>query len=346
MSEYRANVNRSQEKKVLFFKIYIFIFRDLKLLTDDRTQPFIELLLKYIRTPDPKLDYNSDALIDSINICVSYEPNKIMFINENGMFYFYNYFIKLMNKSVSKFVTTYKSIYNIDESLVSFLNRKKLNLCVIQIMKQLCETGDDECAKLLLTVFKMLHRLGIFDEMKFYCDKLLSWANSLILLDYQRKQSQLLIVHLSKIFSYILNGPKNKFQIDKLCKLINLSALFAIDLSRKLKDVSRGFGNFLVTQNNKLKFYVIYLSLVAFPIIDHKKDAFLREILLELTSSFRSFFEKFSIDYLPLEHQTIIVQYYVRSVVTLKINHFLLKNKNYSCFSKRIINETSLGNNC
>ncbi|KII63729.1 hypothetical protein RF11_08721 [Thelohanellus kitauei] len=72
-------------------------------MTCSKAQGFFVLFLKLIKSSDILVSFDLDQLIDSIQKCISYEPNKVLFINENGMYNFYNYCRNHMTNITSKF---------------------------------------------------------------------------------------------------------------------------------------------------------------------------------------------------------------------------------------------------
>ncbi|KII72744.1 hypothetical protein RF11_03698 [Thelohanellus kitauei] len=343
MSRNETNDAGYQGTEILLLEVFTLIFRNTNVLTESKSKSFVSFFLKIIKKREAIPDFYTDPLIDSISICVSHDPYKIMFINENWMFNFYYHFIKSMNKSARRFLTICKNIYDIDHSKSCYLYHKRLRKGLKEILTKFYDTSDYDCAKILLIVFKMLNRLGLIVEMKFDYQPLLDITNSLFLRHYYKIEESSTIINLSKIWTCILNGSKSKFQIDTLDKLIILSAIFAIDLTRKLQEVSHTSGNFGVTRNKKLKFYVIYFSFVAFPIIDHEKYWFLSDVLSELSSTFQEYYENISFINIPLDDQTVIFRYYLKSCSTLKIEDFLEKHQNISRFLYMLLEDTSRG---
>ncbi|KII63117.1 hypothetical protein RF11_01867 [Thelohanellus kitauei] len=85
MSKGEKNINRYRKKKILLFDIFTFIFRNTNVLRDPKTRKFILIFLNFIKTREYIRRYNPTSLIGSVMICVSHEPNKILFINENEL---------------------------------------------------------------------------------------------------------------------------------------------------------------------------------------------------------------------------------------------------------------------
>ncbi|KII72805.1 hypothetical protein RF11_11154 [Thelohanellus kitauei] len=179
---------------------------------------------------------------------------------------------------------------------------------------------EEEIARLLFIILNMLnHQIGI-EGIKINITNIYKITQWIYDDNYVHNRSFLVTLHLPKIWSAVLNRPKNTFKIDKISKLKVFAALFAIDICCKLKKVLRGSGNFELTKNKKKKLYIIYFALVAFPLIEELEDALFYEILTELHMSFQRYFEVYSIEDIPIESQFIILQYYIKSSATLKID--------------------------
>ncbi|KII73491.1 hypothetical protein RF11_13757 [Thelohanellus kitauei] len=58
MSEGDTNVERYQDKKMLFFDIFTFIFRNHHLVSNLKAISFLQMFLKFIKTRDPGEVYN------------------------------------------------------------------------------------------------------------------------------------------------------------------------------------------------------------------------------------------------------------------------------------------------
>ncbi|KII64504.1 hypothetical protein RF11_12615 [Thelohanellus kitauei] len=309
----------SCQEKILLFDIFTFIFRNANLLMDSESQPFIEFFLKFIESRDIS-GYNPDALIYSIMICVSYYPNKVKFIEENGMFNFYFNFIKINGNLAHKFWIMCEDIYELDRDRNTKLSVTKLNKCQRQIMTTSVPKTDEECARLLFTVFKMFKRQRLLNVISFDVNRFYAITVSIFDDHIHKYKNSLLIVHLQKIWGGILNRRKNSFQIDLFKKLKVFAALFSINISNKLKKDLSGSVKFEVTNKIKQKLYIIYLTLVAFPVIDHQTDTWLVNVLIELHMSFQEYLQNYLFKDLPFESQFIIIKYYIKSHMTINLD--------------------------
>ncbi|KII64765.1 hypothetical protein RF11_07685 [Thelohanellus kitauei] len=101
-------------------------------------------------------------------------------------------------------------------------------------------------------------------------------------------------------------------------KLIHLSTIFAIGLSGRLICVLDGTLNFSLTKNIKQSLYVMYLTLVVYPIIDHNEYKWLKKVLNKMHKLLLKNFENKSFAWLTIENQFHILQYLIKSVSTLK----------------------------
>ncbi|KII68846.1 hypothetical protein RF11_03051 [Thelohanellus kitauei] len=85
MSEGGTRIHLYEEKKILIFDVFTFIFRNASLVTNRKAKSFIVLILKLIKICDGIPDFDPNPLLESIINCIIYDPNKVMFINENAM---------------------------------------------------------------------------------------------------------------------------------------------------------------------------------------------------------------------------------------------------------------------
>ncbi|KII60856.1 hypothetical protein RF11_00609 [Thelohanellus kitauei] len=342
MIELGMSVDGYQQKKLIFMDVFIFIFRNTSLLENHKAKSFVPLFAKFIKMNGPILGVNVYAIMDSIKVCILYEPNRVLFINENVIFNFY-YFFRIQKFRLSKqYLKRCQKVYTIDYKKISSLNLIKLTENITQIMKKLFESKEIDCAMLLFTVFRMLHRLRLVDEIEFHATKLFDITFSMFLHNFYRNFDHNFFKNISKIWSNIINGSKNQFHINTIDNLIKLSAIFALDLSSKLREVTRGPSNFELTKNKKQRLYLIYFTLVAFPIVDHDANPWLRAVLTELHSSFKKYFKKYSFALHTIENHFLILQYYIKSHTTLKYPISSRDEYLFSRFFKRLASYPSL----
>ncbi|KII61035.1 hypothetical protein RF11_01752 [Thelohanellus kitauei] len=150
--------------------------------------------------------------------------------------------------------------------------------------------------------------------------------------------------HLPKIWSFILNSPRNTFIIDTIDKLMIFASLFSFDISCKLLKVLTESTNFEVTKNKKQKIYIIYLTLVAFPMINQAENTWILVFLIEMHNWLKHYFENNSIENLPPQDQFLLIQYYIKSIVTLNIRNYSTVQNIILNFLKRLSTNASLSN--
>ncbi|KII63295.1 hypothetical protein RF11_04954 [Thelohanellus kitauei] len=310
-----------QTKKNLLMDSFAFIFRNLNSLKESNAQSVVKIFLKVIqsRNTNSESDLHHFILFEPIIICVSYQPNKIFFIDENGVFNFYQHFNMSKIKNARNFWKICDQIYSLKHSGSSLFSCIKLKNHINQIMKSYLDTKNDDYAKLLLRILTMICQLRMLDEIQLNINKFYE-ISTCIFLRYGKKIScPLFFVTLSKIWIIILKNPRNTFQINTMNKLIFLAGIFSFDLSTNLKKDLKKIGTFLLTQNNKKRLYVIHLALIAFPMIDHKNYVWLREVLKRLHESFQMYIKTEPIKLFTIENQYFIFQYYIKSIVTLNM---------------------------
>ncbi|KII61829.1 hypothetical protein RF11_10098 [Thelohanellus kitauei] len=337
MSESGMKIDRFREKKILFFDVFTFIFRDINFLRDPKLKLFVLIFLEIIKTRESNCLFNPHALILSINICVSHEPYKVLFINENGLYNLYYYFhIRTMNLT-QKFLSICESIYEIDLVKKSSLCPLRLGRSVNIILKKTWHPLHEIRGKFCLAVFKMLYRLRLLDEIKFDIDNFFYFTMAFVTCHVYICQDTMFIIYLSKIWTEILNGSRNTFQLTCEEHLIFLSGIFCIDLSRKLMTVYRGSGKLELTKNKKLRMYIIYLSLIGYPVMNHQKKTWLYDVLNQLIFSFRKYLEKYALKDHTIEDQFLIIRHYIKSLVTLDIQISWGENEILTDFVERIV---------
>ncbi|KII69756.1 hypothetical protein RF11_16301 [Thelohanellus kitauei] len=63
-------VNEYNEMKILFFDVFIFLFRNNLLIDHIKAKPFIELFLQFIKIKNDKEVYDAKNLLNSIQQCI------------------------------------------------------------------------------------------------------------------------------------------------------------------------------------------------------------------------------------------------------------------------------------
>ncbi|KII67465.1 hypothetical protein RF11_07457 [Thelohanellus kitauei] len=115
MSEDRTNVDNYDEMVFLLFNIFIFIYRNHNCVGDPKTRSFVNIFLKLIKNRDKHEAFPIEELLDSINICLSYDVNKVLFINENGIPNLYIYFDISSTKTSVQFWKICHKVYKLDQ---------------------------------------------------------------------------------------------------------------------------------------------------------------------------------------------------------------------------------------
>ncbi|KII74911.1 hypothetical protein RF11_07423 [Thelohanellus kitauei] len=316
----QMTIDEYYEIKISLFDVFSFIFRNSNMLLENETQKFIDLFIRFIDKREDMSSYIAHALIDAVIICVSHKPNKIMFIEENCMFNFYCTFIKGREGLAEKFWIMCEELYWADHGKCDTLNINKLNKCIKDIITAFLIKREEELARLLFKVFKMLYHQKLIDVTKFDVNKFYRVTHSIFNDCIGKNNDSLLLFHLPKIWISIYKRPTNVFKITNFNKLTIFAALFSMAISNILKKVISGPGEFKITKNKNQMLNVVYFALVAFPRLSQTSRTLLFNVLIDLHNSFQEYFEKYSIENHPIESQIVIVQYYVKSFVTFDIH--------------------------
>ncbi|KII66388.1 hypothetical protein RF11_15394 [Thelohanellus kitauei] len=171
-------VENHQDMKFLLLEVFTFIFRNPwgNIFKEKKSETFVIFLLKFIQTYDRlKFDMVND-LIDSINVCISHEPYRMMFIEENATFHFYYYFGLESKTTEEKFWDMCENVYHGNEDTLSQLNVLKLNKSINDIMTKFAETKNDDCVKLYFMTHIIndiqykCHESNLFSEFNLYKD--------------------------------------------------------------------------------------------------------------------------------------------------------------------------------
>ncbi|KII73825.1 hypothetical protein RF11_08196 [Thelohanellus kitauei] len=313
--EDRINVNRFVNK--LIVHIFTFIFRSTRLLKTSKSRSFIMLFLKTIKTCSSYHEIPIEQILQSIDVCILYEPNKLMFIDENAMCYIYNF---LQNSSAHKqklFWKTCQNVYNWHLK-TSSLSPNKLTLCIDRIMTPCTYGCDEERPRIMFILLKILHRLGFLYDVEFNINQLfIITKNILQILDSYNDYE---FLGLSIIWCGILNEPRNSFQIDTVDKLKCLSVLFAIDLAWKLKKVLDSSSHFQITKNTKLKLYIINLASICINKFDDLFIESFRPVVKQVNRLLQEYIKICSFEDDTIENQVILLQYCIKGHLSLKTN--------------------------
>ncbi|KII63548.1 hypothetical protein RF11_16355 [Thelohanellus kitauei] len=311
------------EKKKLFFDVFSFIFRNqnMKLLSDLKGQPFVVLLLKFFKQHDQCLAFDPEVIYDSIKVCASQQSNRILFIMENGLFHYHSLISK--DESPRYFHVLCKIIYKF-KSLNQDLCPLELSKSINQTMTKLVSTKEDDLAPLLFTQLRMIHRLKLLDEIELNVTKFYDITNEIFSRKVDLNSNYSYILYLPKIWSGILNASTNSIQIDTIEKLIFFARIFSVNISDKMDESYWDRWDLNLTPNKLQRYYIIYLTFVAFPIIDHDVHPDLRILLERLHTSFRKFSKKNKFVRFSNKNLFQFLQYYIKSFITLNIRISLL----------------------
>ncbi|KII74950.1 hypothetical protein RF11_01252 [Thelohanellus kitauei] len=319
MSDGETNVYLYQEKKILFFDVFTFIFRNNNLLSDSKAKSFIELFLKFIKTRNDSVVYNSIQLIQSLEFCIKHESNKVLFINENGMFNIYYYLYDVMVRLRKRFWALCESIYDLNMSHRSSLIPAKLSESLSQIMSKFCTEQEIKCMRLLIIVLYMLRRFKLLNEIEIDSNQFYNTTDLIYKKKAQNVKNYTFFNDLSKIWINFLNGSRYKLEIDTIPKLMCFVAIFSNHLSNKLKSIIQSGRKLEVTVNVKKWLYIIYFGLMAYPIIGEVEKKFACPRLKNLHFSLQDYIQKYCLEDFTIENQFIFLQYYIKSHVSLSI---------------------------
>ncbi|KII64810.1 hypothetical protein RF11_09772 [Thelohanellus kitauei] len=304
------------QKKVLFFEIFIFIFRNKDLIHDPRTRSFVELFLKFIKIRDPNLKICLNSLIQSIKNCIISLENKILFINENGMFHFYLYFLADLRSYDNLFWKMCGDIYCIPMDQRHRVCLAKHKIYIREIMSKIGITADIY-SQILTMILKMISHLKLIHDIEFDVSAFYDITIGIIRGFFETMENHIVLIHLALIWTEIIQGSKNRFVIDTIEKLVHLSAIFSIDMSRKIKDVVDRQVILEFNKNEYINLDLIYFTLVAYPTIDDGEFKWLNSVLLDLHTSFQKYLDQKSIHQHKNEIRFGILQYFMKSFTTL-----------------------------
>ncbi|KII71871.1 hypothetical protein RF11_07601 [Thelohanellus kitauei] len=189
----------------------------------------------------------------------------------------------------------------------------------------------------------MLHRLRLLNEIQFWIKHFFVITFKKFL-RFKKPHNSTFVLDLSKMWIRLINGSKNKYQIDIIEELIFICAVFSLNFTHKLKKVNEGYGNFELTKIKKHGLCLIYFTLFSFPMFDHTAKTWLRNVLKVLHASFKKYFEQFSLEDMPIENQFYLLQYYLKSHVALQIKLSSRDEELFKAVFNRLITYPSLSN--
>ncbi|KII63143.1 hypothetical protein RF11_11628 [Thelohanellus kitauei] len=353
IGENGPHVDEYLEKKTLFFNIFDFIFRNLNMINEIKAVRYILLLLKFLK-PIHHRDggFDPTRLFQSIENCFINELNTIFFINENSAFDFFNYFKDHLEGLEQRFWNLCRSIYSGSSHIRSYLCIPKLSQSVSTIMAKFYCKDDDDYGRILVTVFMMLRRLSLIDEIEFNVNKLYEITFSIFKRHFIARNHSLFMPLFSKIWSEILNGKVNKFNIDMIDKLIFLTGIFSIRLSDKLFNFVLASTSerlkkpkpFRVTEKTKQRLYIIHLVLISFPFIDQIKYDWLYQAIIDLHGHFQNLFGLEITENLPFESTFHLYHYYTKSFAVTRTSYTTFDERRLGHNVEIIFSESSLSN--
>ncbi|KII68397.1 hypothetical protein RF11_04560 [Thelohanellus kitauei] len=106
-------------------------------------------------------------------------------------------------------------------------------------------------------------------------------------------------------------------------------------------EVNRGSGRLEITKNKKLRLYIIYLSLLCYPVMDQRKTTWFCSVLTELNISFGKYLEKHSLKDHTIEDQFLIIRHYIKSLITFDIQHSWGEDEILTDFFERLAKNPS-----
>ncbi|KII63728.1 hypothetical protein RF11_08720 [Thelohanellus kitauei] len=189
-------------------------------------------------------------------------------------------------------------------------------------------------AWLLITFFMMLHHFKLLDEIEFDVSRFCAIMNSIFMIEIQKDDNNLFLPRISKIWSGILNGSRNTMQIDDFDKLVLFSSIFAFDLSRKLERAVTYLDVFTMTKNKTQRFSIIYLTLIAFPIIGQSALLFSRLLFMKLNRLVEIYIQRSSIAGHCFESKLLLTQFFTKSQVSMGFTSPIQTTKCYMMSSK------------
>ncbi|KII72989.1 hypothetical protein RF11_08164 [Thelohanellus kitauei] len=209
-------------------------------------------------------------------------------------------------------------------------------------MTQCTHDIDEERARILFILLKILHRYGLLHNVEFNINQLfIITKNMLKVLDSYNDYA---FLGISNTWCGILNEPKNSFQIDTVDKLKCLSAVFSIDLAWKLQKVLNSSHHFQVTKNTKQKLFIINLALICFHKFDDLLIISFRLFLKQVNRWFQKYIKtKLFIDG-TIENQLLLIQHCIKGQFSLRTNISFEEEQDYYRHLKRFVQYPSLSN--
>ncbi|KII69856.1 hypothetical protein RF11_02785 [Thelohanellus kitauei] len=318
MCEAPMDFNTNKTKERLFINVFMFLFRNTNVVQYEKCQLILGLFLKYIQSYELDDEFKDRQIIDSVNNSVSCEPNKVLFINENGMLCFYKFFGSLKKAYAGEYLKLCDSVCSLDSSQIYALSFENITNGVNKIIWKLDMTRRIVLEKLLFMIFKMLSRLRILNHIEFKFD-MFHEITFLEFTSFPEPYNEQVIKDLSKTWISIINVFGDRLEFDYTQEMMFASCVYSVYFINKLRKVNDGSGHFEMTKITKQGVLIIYFTLYAYPWMKNRSKRWLRNVLQYLHGSFKKYFKKCSIEDRPIEDQFFLLIYYLRSHVALEI---------------------------
>ncbi|KII72990.1 hypothetical protein RF11_08165 [Thelohanellus kitauei] len=329
MSNGRSELQRFVENLDFIIEIFCFIFRNNNVLKYAKAHNFIVFFLSCIKNCTTSNQFVIENILDSINFCILYEKNRLFFIHENGMYHLYSFFQRPRLDLALRFLKKCKQVYIWHREKIASLSPMKLTVSVYRILSDHSETRCDETGKLLLLVLKMISQLRFLDDIQFSLHQLIKLTINMLYIYKRDRNDDILSFGISKIWSGIINSPKNTFQFFRKDKFECLGSVFAIDLSRKFRTAVGRYRKFEVTKKIRQKLIIINLTLVYVNKIGKNPSVRFRRAFKELHRGFKEYLQIHALEDQTIEDQTIedqtiedqfiLLQYYIKSHFSLNV---------------------------
>ncbi|KII61960.1 hypothetical protein RF11_06970 [Thelohanellus kitauei] len=203
-----------------------------------------------------------------------------------------------------------------------------------------------ECiAQLLFAFLGMITRLKLLDEIEFDVSEFYFFNECVFIVENHKKHNHRLLSSASKIWIGILNGSRNTTQIMNFTHLTILARIFAFALSIKLRRAIGRSIKLKMTRNNIQRFSIIYFALIGFNIIEDCSEPFLRPFLMKLHYLVEKYIQITSIED-SFETKLFLIQFYIKSQVTLGILPTNTDHEKYTMLSKLSPYHLALSNIC
>ncbi|KII71985.1 hypothetical protein RF11_06843 [Thelohanellus kitauei] len=166
-------------------------------------------------------------------------------------------------------------------------------------------------------ILKMIIHLKLIHDFEFDVSAFYDITVGILRGFVETMRNHTVFIDLAQIWTEILQGSKNTFVIDTIEKLVHLSAIFSIDMSRKIMDVVDRQVILEFYKNEHINLDLVYFTLVAYPTMDHGEFKWLNSVLIDLHTSFQKYLDQKSIHLHKNKIRFGILQYFMKSLTTL-----------------------------